>query len=656
MAHVTRREFLQQGLVAGAALAGAGAVTSFLSGCSGKWDGRDNAKFPRTILIGFDGFDPRLLAQYMQQGLTPNFASLANRGVFTELASSLPPMSPVAWSNIGTGCNPGQHGVFDFMHRDPKRLSPDSKAIFLSTRNPVQGLTGTQYVSPRNRDGFWRFTSDAGVPSTVVRFPVTFPAERVEGYMLSGLGTPDILGMDGDSGFITTGKEPVESASGNWPTVCMARWDSPTLASKIVGPVVGAKPVRLPMVITRKSDDVVEILIDKKVKCVLRRKEWSKWVRLSFKAGLRTIHGMVKFLLMEAQPDLKLHMTPINIDPSHQAFDITYPKEYGADLADKVGPFYTQGMPEAIHSVRDGHFGYDEFLAQVEEIDRERIGMLDFELDRFKEGLLSVVFDACDRVQHAFWFTVDPDHPAYTAEKAAKYQKALPNLYQKMDGVLGKVLKHMDNQTALFVISDHGFTSMRRSFNLNRWLVENGFAYLSGYSEKGGKGLLRDFDWSKTKAYALGLSSIYLNLEGREQGGIVKPGDEADRVAADISAKLENLIDPENGERAVNKVYRSSDVYEGRKLKDAPDLIVGMNPGWRVSFKTALGGVPLYLFETNTGVWTGDHIVDPRSVPGILLSNINISKGKPRGLDICPTLLDCLGVDTPRHIDGRTLL
>ena len=632
MAHLTRREFLQGTLIGGAALAGAGFLTPLLSGCSSRWKTRERAKFRRTILLGFDGFDPRLVRDFMTQGLMPNFTALAAAGGFMSLAAALPPMSPIAWSSMSTGCNPGEHGIFDFTHRDPGQY-----LLYISMRKSVEGLRGTQYVNPRAREGFWRFTSDVGAPTTVVRYPITFPAEKVNGRMLAGLGVPDLVGNEGTQLFFVS--------------------PDPEMKTEIEGPATGEKSsANLPLSARVTSSQTAEVRLPDMAPFTVRLLEWSDWVPLKFKVGLRTLHGITKFLLTETSPGLKLYMTPVNIDPLNQTFPITYPESYAREIVEKNGLFYTLGLPEAMHPVREGWYGYGEFLKQVAEIDRERLAMLDLELGRFQEGLLAFVFDACDRVQHAFWFTRDPKHPAYTPEKAAPYLSVIPELYGKMDAALGKVWKHVDDQTALIVCSDHGFETYRRSFHVNRWLVQSGYASLVAETDQGGKGLLRDMDWSKTRAYAIGFTSIYLNLAGRESQGIVRPGTEADRIATEIAVRLKNLTDPDTGERVCNNVYRSDQVYHGAKVKEAPDLIMGLNPGWRTSFQTALGGVPPRLFDNNTGAWTGDHLFDPLLVPGILLSNRPIKATAPLSYDIAATILDCLSIERPDYMEGRSFL
>ena len=166
-------------------------------GTSGRIDSMGNylkvkQRFDRCIILGMDGLDPQIVAVLMRENKLPNFARLADNGTFGPLQSSNPVMSPVAWSNIATGAGPGHHGIFDFLHRDPKNYMP-----YISLRKSSDGIFGTRYERARQVDGFWRYTSDAGLPTTVLRWPVTFPPEKVNGRFLSGLGVPDLLGTEG---------------------------------------------------------------------------------------------------------------------------------------------------------------------------------------------------------------------------------------------------------------------------------------------------------------------------------------------------------------------------------------------------------------------------------------------------------------------------
>ena len=648
---MTRREFLEQTTATGTVL-GLHALVSTLSGCKKGNVMKRKQSYERCIILGMDGLDPQILTKLVKDNKLPNFTRLANEGTFVPLRTSNPTMSPVAWSDIATGAGPEYHGIFDFLHRDPENYIP-----YISLRKSSTGIFGTKYKKARRCDGFWRYTSDAWIPTTVIRWPVTFPAERVTGRFLSGLGVPDLLGSEGQYLYYTT-----EIVSKNDPSphnVVRVGWeDGGVIWTSLKGPMVSRhRHAELPLVIKRENSNSVTIDLTDAPIIEARCSQWTPWVKIAFKVGLRRICGMVRFLLLESEPHLKLFVYPINIDPANQAFSITYPADFGQRLEDTIGTFHTLGMPVMVHPLSHKRYGFTEFLSQIETISNERTEMFLSELDSYEKGLLAFVFDHTDRVQHALWATRDPQHPVYNEKEANLYRTVIYDMYQQMDNILSKALKRADNETALFIVSDHGFASFRRQVHLNRWLIENGYMHLKESDNREGPGLFRDVDWQKTKAYAVGFASIYINLAGREGGGTVKHGAKYDELCKAITARLELLIDPDNRCPVVHRVYRGSQIYSSGPLADkGPDLLVGLKPGYRFSWQTALGAAPIKQIEDNTSRWSGDHIFDPSFMSGVLLSNVKTNTRKPRGIDIAPTILDCLGLAQPNHMTGSSLL
>src|SRR5207249_5333584 len=152
-----------------------------------------------------------------------------------------------------------------------------------------------------------------------------------------------------------------------------------------------------------------------------------------------------------------------------------------------------------------------------------------------------------------------------------------------------------------------------------------------------------------------GLTGIFINTKNKYSQGIVSPGDEADRLREEIAQRLGALIDPQNGTKAIKKVYIAPKVYRGPYKDQAPDLIVGYERGYRVSWEAAIGRTTREVFHSNTKAWSGDHCVDPSVVPGVLFCNRAIASENPRLLDIAPTVLDLFGVAVPHYMDGQAL-
>jgi predicted AlkP superfamily phosphohydrolase/phosphomutase len=610
-------------------------------------------KFDRCIILGMDGLDPQIVATMMRENKLPHFTKLADEGTFGPLLTSNPVMSPVAWSDIASGADPGEHGIFDFIHRDPTNYMP-----YLSLRKSSDGFFGTRYERARQVNGFWWYTSGAGLPTTVIRWPVTFPPEKVNGRFLSGLGVPDLLGTEGLYTFFTT--ESIHEDDPSPHNVVQVRWEqgkAKIVRTVLKGPMIGrGRVAEISLIVRVKNTDISSLQFGNEPTIEIRRREWTPWIRITFKAGLSRIHGMVKLLLLEVQPEFKLLVSPIHLDPANPAFDISYPAGYARSLYERIGTFHTLGMPEMVHPLSHGRYGFNEFLAQVETVRMERKEMYELELERFEKGVFAFVFDHTDRIQHAFWATRDPAHPTYDPKQARSYGNVIQNTYQEMDACLGEAIKRTNGRALLLVISDHGFGSFRRQVHVNRWLIDNGFMCLKESQDMDGRGLFQDVDWNNTKAYAVGFTSIYLNLAGREVSGIVKR-DKQSRLIEEIASKLQTITDPANGKRIVHRVYLGNRIYQNGPLVDkAPDLVIGLELGYRASWQTALGGAPINLIEDNKSKWSGDHIFAPDLVPGIILSNAKLDGQFYKGIDVAPTVLGCFGLAKLGHMKGRDLL
>ena len=602
-----------------------------------------------------DGLDPRRVRRLVGEGKLPAFERLRQRGSLRSLATSNPAESPVAWSSLATGCNPGRHGIFDFIHRDPAGYVP-----FLSLNRTEKGPRGgrKRYVCPRQAPGFWRYTSDAGIPTSVIRWPVTFPAEAVNGRFLAGLGVPDVTGRLGKHTLYSTNQDEftLESAVPvSWRGERITTW----VFGPTVGGIAGSKASRAKLTIERTAGGVALTLQSQRHE--LRPGQWSPWFTVRFGWGpVRLCGGIVRFHLVALDPELRLYATPVQIDPRSQSEPLTEPAAFGAELAETLGPFHTLGLPEDTNAVTDGLYDLDAFLQQCSDVSRERRAMFEHQLNHFDDGLLAFVFDAGDRIQHMFWSVDDPASPTFDRARGDKYGHVVDDLYREMDGILASSMEMAGDDTAVFVVSDHGFGPFHRAVHLNRWLIENGFMTLKGRVQGAttgvneGRSLLSDVDWGRTQAYALGFASIYLNMSGRESCGIVSGGEEACDVGRRIKDGLRRAVDPASGAPMIRQVYAGQDIYNGLSTSNGPDLVVGFEPGYRASWQTALGGAPTDVVVDNEKLWAADHLVDPSAVPGVLATNVSVETERPAGVDLAPTILQCLAIDIPSQIEGTS--
>ena len=656
-----RREMLEQMLRTGTGVLLAGSSMSLL-GCENPQSLpplkiTKDVKYKRVMTLGMDGLDPKIILQLMGQGQMPNFSRLSKSGHFSTLSTSNPAQSPTAWASIATGSNPGYHGIFDFLDRRVEDYMPN---LAISRRNPDNflGRRKSMFLPAIQGNSFWDYTAAAGIPSTILRWPVTFQPKENNARLYSGLGVPDLRGGLGTYSFYTTARTPSDAKGSH--KVTTVKKNGNQIKTYIKGPKISSDDsAKTELNITLLDGNAgVEIEAQGKV-TIIKQQQWSDWFEVKFDVGMfKTVTGIVKFYLNSVSPEFNLYMTPVQINPKDPAFVISNPDEYIKDLANELGHFYTLGISEDTQALSEGKLDEDAFISMCDEITTEQENMLWYELNNFKEGVFSFSFFSTDRIQHMFWATRDPEHPQYNKDYARKYGHVIDDYYRRMDRILGEVMKNIDESTALMTFSDHGFTTFRRTVHINSWLVKNGFMKLTrkvDKKDKDGGSLFRYVDWKNTYAYALGFGSIYLNLKGREKYGIVSTGDHARSVMQNISDKLMKFSDPKDGRLTVKKVYMSSMIYAGSQMDKSPDLVVGFNEGYRASWQTALGGSPAGIIEDNTAKWSGDHIMDPSIVPGFLLTNFKTGHDNPSIIDIAPTVLSCFGMTSP-DMDGKALI
>jgi predicted AlkP superfamily phosphohydrolase/phosphomutase len=611
----------------------------------------------KVIVIGLDGLEPGIVEPMLEGGELPNLHRLRALGGFSRVRTTYPAQTPVAWSTFATGTNPGGHGIFDFIRRDPRTYLPDFSLNRYERKN---AYLPPKAVNLRRGTPVWELLSAAGIPSTVLRCPCTFPPDDLRGRMLAGMGVPDLRGGLGTSTFYTSAEAVEAQESEN--LVRVRANGSGTVATHLIGP-------RNPRT---RSDFTCEIALDldrpsRKVTVrsdgrpralEVREGCWSEWLRVKFKTGLlQSVAGMVRFHLVRLEPELELYASPLNFDPEAPLFPISSPPEYAGELAGKLGTFYTTGMVEDHGGLNNGRFGEAAYLEQCEGVLREREKMMLHELERLDQGFFFCLFDTPDRVQHMFWRFREPDHPANRGGASPEMARVIEEHYRDCDAIVGKALELTDGRTLFLVLSDHGFSSFQRGVNLNAWLHDNGWLALKSGVRPGEEAgdFLREVDWERTRAYALGLGSVYLNLKGREERGIVAP-DEAGTVKASVAQGLTGLADAERGKVAVRGVMSREQVYAGAYADESPDLVVNFSAGYRASWGTALGGVPAAHFEDNVKKWGGDHIIDPDLAPGVLFTNRPFRGGGASLVDLAPTILAALGVAKGPAMEGDSLL
>lgn len=607
---------------------------------------RRKARIRKLIFLGLDGLDPGVTEQFMAAGKLPNFSRLMQQGSFRRLRTTFPALSPVAWSTFATGVSPARHNIFDFLNRDLESYLPELSSS--KVKGPRRFWKIGRYRIPLDRpytelrrksQPFWKILGEHHIGCTILRVPITFPPEKFNGRLLSAMCTPDLKGTQGSFSRFTTRPESTSYTGGS--SYALERVGE-HLEGAIEGPenvfVEQGGPLRIPFRVThREGSGTVTLHIQSKA-YELRPNVYSPWIPLTFRAALGIkAAGMARFLVTETGAEFSMYVSPVNIDPERPALPISHPSYYAAYLSMLLGSFATLGMAEDTWALNEGVIGDQAFLEQTWLTHAEREAMFLNALERTSRGVVACVFDATDRVQHMFYRN--------------GFNGVIEDLYVRADALVGKALSYVDDGTILFVLSDHGFTSFRRGVNLNTWLHRNGYLALrNGASESGI--YFEGVDWEHTRAYALGLSGLYLNVKGRESSGIVDRAGIA-ALEQELAAKLSGLRDDEFGEIAIRQVYPTRSLYEGPYLDAAPDLIIGYNAGYRTSWDAAIGKVGRHVIEDNLKAWSGDHCIDPPLVPGVLFSNRTVDAEDPGIEDLAPTALDLFGIGIPEWMEGK---
>jgi predicted AlkP superfamily phosphohydrolase/phosphomutase len=628
---------------------------------------RQSQNSHKLIILGIDGMDPQLLKQFIRQGKMPNFAKLAQEGSFRELTTSIPPQSPVAWSNLITGMNAGGHGIFDFIHRDPKTLQ-----LYFSTSRvaaPKHTIHLGNWLLPlgsgtaeqlRKGKAFWQILDDHSVPNTIFRIPANFPPVPAKGKTLSGMGTPDLRGTYGTFSFYTD-DSTATPGSVEGGQIIPVQVENSRVKANLIGPdntfSKGSPAATEPFEVAVDPLESVARISVQDQEFVLREGEWSDWIRVEFQLipFFGNVRGMCRFYLKQAHPRFQLYASPINIDPTNPALPISTPSSYSRLLSEETGEFYTQGIAEDTKALSAAVLDDNEYLQQARTVLAEHRRIFDAEFPKFAQGVFFFYFSSLDLNSHMMWRLMDTKHPGYDAGLAAQNGSAIAHFYQQMDEVLGEVLPHLDSQTTLLVLSDHGFAPYYRSFNLNTWLLQKGYIKLESDANVDSNEPFAGVDWSQTRAYGLGLNGLYMNVRGRDRYGIVQPGVPAESLVREIKGKLLSIRDPQSDVPVITRADIANEAYQGPYSRSGPDLIVGYNRGYRAGWKTILGAFPSDVLEDNTNPWSGDHCMDYTQVPGVLLSNRKITNDMPSLTDIAPTILAEFGIPKSKDMLGRSI-
>jgi len=551
----------------------------------------------RTLLIGLDAFDPKIFETLSAQGLLPNLTQYADAGGYAPFEVSNPPQSEVSWTSIATGLNPGGHGMFDFVHRDPATYLP-----YVSLLQTKSNALGTQFVPPHTATTIFEQATRQGYPATVMWWPAMFPVRpELPVRVLPGLGTPDIQGRFGVGTFFVSDPENV-SATRKTPVEPLARVSTGRYAGKLAGPARKKGPATVTVTLDIVDELSAQLTVGKQ-RVRLIRGQWSPIFEVTFNMGrFIKVPALTRVILTQMEPDVRLYFMPLQLHPLHSLWRYASPRGFVKRTWKEAGPFLTLGMPQDVTGLEDGCFNDAQFLALCDSIVQTRARILMYHLEHFNEGILASVFDTLDRIQHMFWGADDAVITAW---------------YIKLDALVGRIgqrlLKLGLDDTNMVIVSDHGIAPYNYKVHLNRWLLDHGYMSLRADGE---------VDWANSQAYAVGLNSLYINLIGRESQGMVSQGDYVSMLDK-LKTQLAQWQGPDGP--VVRQAWRQDEAFEGPLSSYGPDLVLGYAPGYRASPETGLGKWGDTALVSNHDHWGADHCIDYRVVPGVLFTNQSLA-------------------------------
>ncbi|MCY2951095.1 MAG: alkaline phosphatase family protein [Planctomycetota bacterium] len=647
----------------------------------------------RTIIIGFDGADARLTSALMRQGLLPSFSALAQLGSFRQILSTTPAESAVAWTSFTMAANPGQTGIFDFVTRSPNsyapRLSdchssmqdlPPSRTLrhtipptaallaasatyrlasrltrrkllkaslssataalaLAATGIPLNNWLPTQtekHSSAVSGQPWYDRLAQLGRRSIALRIPMTFPAQaHLNVRLLAGLGVPDLRGASGSYTLLSDSPN-LPQKTNHLPLA----FTHNTCTIQLPGP-----PGLTASLTLRRLSSTTLLISSASHSITLKKGDATHFFPITFSLSpLFKKHAIIRLFYLPDPSATSLYITPLEPDPAFPPTDnpISSPPSFAQDLYNSIGHYRTVGWETQTSALSNSILDDSTYLADVQAALDSNLAQLNSQLNRTDWHNLMLVIQATDQAHHMFF-----DAQADAARLGSPLPPTHPllSIYQRMDQFIAHLLPiAQSNNYRLIIMSDHGFSPFRRAVNLNTFLARKGYLALKNKSLWDDPTTSPDpwsnVDWSNSRAYALGLAGLYLNVAGREPQGIVKRPDEYDFLLDKLSTTLLDWRDPTTNQPILNNVYRSHDIYSGPHAHLAPDLILGLREGYRISSPSTLGLIPEQELTNNPSHWQADHCgIDSPLIPGICLTNFPINSPTPIPIHTLPLLL-----------------
>ena len=627
----------------------------------------------KCILIGMDGVSPHFVQRLVKEGKLPHFKRMMDEGTFApHFLSSIPTSTPENWTTISTGAWNGTHQVMSFQVFQPPELHGRWMAGYSSKESEAEFI--------------WDAVERAGKQSILLKYPASHPPTMKTGVQVCGCHVkPCAHQIDGAHLFSTVEKRNAELVLKEFSGKAeLPESKRPVLTGEMVfeargigGKSVGAgldegtdlygvpdieavKPKGISLstpvckllppgktyylfvlAVGGEGYDKVIIAKDPSAReklAELAPGEWSSWLLESFETVDGTREGTLRFKLEELSPDAKVAKVYAAqvMDVDHYAF----PESVGRELYEKVGPFITDiGWEGLGHNPKEAWFN-ESVMVELADYQHQWFADAIKYLTGTRDWVLCMLQAHCiDCANHHSLALADP---AVNPDRKLgdRYLKFIVTLYQSLDRMLGRIMDEADEDTVIFVVSDHGGLSGHIRINADTALEEAG---LLARDEKG------EIDWERTRAYRKHSTFVNVNLKGREPNGIVAP-EEYDKTCDEIKAALHAYVEPTTGLHPFNLVLRKVDMRyiglygdpTGEKIGDVLLTLrepFGGNHGGQLSTaKWGLGSNTSILLIKGPGIRRG-----ARLERTVWLT------------DVVPTICKLIEVPVPRDTEGAII-
>lgn len=324
-----------------------------------------------------------------------------------------------------------------------------------------------------------------------------------------------------------------------------------------------------------------------------------------------------------------------------------YPDELDIELKEKIGEVFSSGSPQFRKMTTK-----EEVIDDMYRLTTRHFEVMEYLLKNKEWDLFFGMVLASDKMNHAFWRYMDKSHRKY--EPGSKYENTLKDYYKFVDKRLGELLALLDKDTKIIVLSDHGIMKMHSRVNLTDWLIKEGYMSLKEPVTEKKEFNFEMVDWKHTRVFAIGAyeGQLFLNLEGREEQGIVKESDK-DSLIRELMDKMDKITG-DDGAKLDTKFFVRDRDFVGKRDEHAPDLMVYFDNLQYGCNNTLIGNETLWSPQTAKGSDDAGH-----SLQGIfILHDKNLKKtnlGEMSYLDVAPTILHHLGVSVPEDMKGKVI-